>query len=223
MLQNFFRLCSSEGSWSWMHLVSFVASQGLKCKFTSEASQDHQLGAEDVMIRICNESNNQSLLPNCLLLDNCLMGNMLGSFQKETNIIQGAEVNSSKILIDQVIVNQIWRNRIQLYFLFWLQEKKQYIKGKNVQMGDISIIRYPNVMKCAWEFCWVVEVYPDEKETTKDVKITITPLDKLIKFRDDSNMIRMDADSSVIIGPRGWADLDMGHKYSMQLQSWIVI
>ena len=48
-----------------------------------------------------------------------------------------------------------------------------------------------------------MEVYPDEKETTKDVKITITPLDKLIKFRDDSNMIRMDADSSVIIGPRG--------------------
>ena len=80
----------------------------------------------------------------------------------------------------------------------------------------LGITRDPNVRNGTWKFSRVVEAYPDEMETTKDVRIVITPLDKLIEFGEggkDSNVIKMDASYSVIIGLEETTDnnSDRGH------------
>ena len=165
-----------------------------------------------------SQSDTQYLSPNCLLLGRCSDRINSGPFQDKTNFDHDPKTDRTRFLLVQKITDQFWKNWTDLYFPTLLRRQKWHHKERNMNIGDVCVMKDSNAMRGEWRLCRVVQVYPDKEGVVRNVKVIAAPpgkTDGSSKYNKDIAMVELKRHVSnfIVIHPQadGVNDDDTGH------------
>ena len=115
------------------------------------------------------------LSPNSLLLGRCSDRINSGPFQKKDIFLSSPDSDKTRFLLVQKITNQFWRVWTRVYFPTLLRRQKWHHKERNLQIGDVCVLKDPNALRGEWRLCKVKEVYPDKDNVVRNVTVTVPP------------------------------------------------
>ena len=134
---------------------------------------------------LCNERpiglkpNNQTdpafLSPNSLLLGRCADRVNSGPFQKKTDQVKDPNPDRTRYLLVQSITEQFWRVWTKVYFPTLLRRSKWHHEKRNLQVGDVCLLRDSNAVRGEWRLCRVNEVMPGNDGNVRNVKVMVPP------------------------------------------------
>ena len=131
------------------------------------------------------------LSPNDLLLGRASSRVPSGPFDENCN-------NKKRYLFVQSVATAFWRNWIRDYFPSLLVRQKWHSQKRNIQVGDIVLIKDLNVVRGEWRRGQVVKTYNDESK--KDIVRTVDIRYK-IPSRKEFNVIKRAIQSLIVLLP----------------------
>ena len=115
------------------------------------------------------------LSPNSLLLGRCSDRISSGPFQRKEIYLSSPKSDKTRFLLVQRIASQFWKVWTSTYFPTLLRRQKWHYKERNVQVGDICVLKDSNALRGEWRLCIVEEVYPDENKVVRNVAVKTPP------------------------------------------------
>ena len=62
---------------------------------------------------------------------------------------------------------------MKLYFPTLLIRQKWHTEKRNLMLGDICLLKDPNVFRAEWRLCEVVETFPDDSGQVRNVQVIL--------------------------------------------------
>ena len=118
-------------------------------------------------------SANDYLSPNSLLLGRSSDRVMSGPFEPNGIFTDNPENTGSRFLLVQAIITQFWKTWTKLYFPTLLLRSKWHTDRRNMEIGDICLLRDSNMVRGDWRLCEVVAVFPDVKKRVRNVEVVV--------------------------------------------------
>ena len=123
-----------------------------------------------------NESVDSAFLsPNSLLLGRNSDRICSGPFISPSENWDDPSSFRNRFLLVQAIVEQFWRNWIKLFFPSLVIRQRWHINKRNLEKGDICIIKDSNVLRGEWRMAVVTCTYPDRKNQVRNVELLVKP------------------------------------------------
>ena len=87
---------------------------------------------------------------------------------------------------------------------------------RNLKIGYVCVLKDPNAMRGEWRLCRVVDVFPDESNTVRNVEIIVAPPslhDATKPYKKGVSMIKLKrhVNNLVVIVPHEEDDVGAGH------------
>ena len=81
----------------------------------------------------------------------------------------------SRFLLVQAITNQFWKVWLKLYFPSLLVRQKWHTDKRNVEVGDVCLMKDSNVYRGEWRLCEVTKAMKDGSNKVRNVQIVVKP------------------------------------------------
>ena len=75
----------------------------------------------------------------------------------------------------QAITNQFWKVWMSVYFPTLLVRQKWHVDRRNVEVGDICLLKDSNAYRGEWRLCEVASVSPDDRGRVRNVRVMVKP------------------------------------------------
>ena len=156
------------------------------------------------------------LSPNSLLLGRCSDRINSGPFQSKKMFDDDPHSDKTRYLLVQKIVSQFWKVWMKTYFPTLIRRQKWHFTKRNLKIGDVCVLKDPNAMRGEWRLCRVVDVFPDESNTVRNVEIIVAPPslhDATKPYKKGVAMIKLKrhVNNLVVIVPHEEDDVGAGH------------
>ena len=147
------------------------------------------------------QTDQEYLSPNSLQLGRCSDRINSGPFIKKIHFEDSPRNDRTRFLLVQRITSQFWRNWVTQYFPTLLRRQKWHSLERNLSPGDVCVLKDANALRGEWKLCRVMEVFPDEYEVVRNVRVALPPsghdsspqyrtgLEKTIVDRHVSNLV----------------------------------
>ena len=122
-----------------------------------------------------NATDSEFLSPNSLLLGRCSDRISSGPFVSKDKVDDRPTTDKTRFILVQRITDQFWRNWTNLYFPTLLRRQKWHHLQRNLQIGDVCVVRDQNALRGEWRKAVVSDVFPDENNVVRNVEISVTP------------------------------------------------
>ena len=96
-----------------------------------------------------------------------------GPFQPDGICTDNPENTRSRFLLVQAIITQFWKTWVKLYFPTLLLRSKWHADRRNMEVGDVCLLRDSNLVRGEWRLCEVVSVFPDAKNSVRNVEVVV--------------------------------------------------
>ena len=113
--------------------------------FTVLAEVGNLINERPIGIKPNEKSSTDYLSPNSLLLGRCSSRISGGPFEPDQELTDDPERVKSRFLLVQAITNQFWKVWLKLYFPSLLLRQKWHVDRRNVEVGDICLLKDSNV------------------------------------------------------------------------------
>ena len=143
--------------------------------FTLLAEVGNLINERPIGIKPNEKSTTDYLSPNSLLLGRCSDRISSGPFEPDQVITDDPGNIKSRFLLVQAITNQFWKVWLKLYFPTLLLRQKWHTDRRNMEVGDICLLKDPNVFRGEWRLCEVIKAMTDEKGKVRNVQVVVKP------------------------------------------------
>ena len=143
--------------------------------FTLLAEVGNLINERPIGIKPNEKSNNDYLSPNSLLLGRCSSRISGGPFEADQVFTEDPEHVKSRFLLVQAITNQFWKVWLKLYFPSLLVRQKWHTDKRNVEVGDVCLMKDSNVYRGEWRLCEVTKAMKDGSNKVRNVQIVVKP------------------------------------------------
>ena len=122
-----------------------------------------------------NQTDCEYLSPNSLLLGRCSSRISAGPFQANKVFTDDPSAVKDRFLLVQAITAQFWNVWLRNYFPSLLIRQKWHSEKRNLKVGDVCILKDPNVFRSEWRLCRVSKVFPDSQGKVRNVEVNVKP------------------------------------------------
>ena len=143
--------------------------------FTLLAEVGNLINERPIGIKPNDKSATDYLSPNSLLLGRCSDRISGGPFEPNQVVISNPENIKSRFLLVQAITDQFWTVWLKLYFPSLLIMQKWHTAQRNMEVGDICLLKDSNVFRGEWRLCEVTKAMKDEKNKVRNVQVLVKP------------------------------------------------
>ena len=143
--------------------------------FTLLAEVGNLINERPIGIKPNEKSATDYLSPNSLLLGRCSDRINSGPFEPDQVITDDPGDIKSRFLLVQAITNQFWKVWLKLYFPSLLLRQKWHTDRRNMEVGDICLLKDSNVFRGEWRLCEVTKAMRDERDKVRNVQVTVKP------------------------------------------------
>ena len=143
--------------------------------FTLLAEVGNLINERPIGIKPNEKSATDYLSPNSLLLGRCSDRISGGPFEPDQVITDDPGNIKSRFLLVQAITNQFWKVWLKLYFPTLLLRQKWHTDRRNMEVGDICLLKDSNVFRGEWRLCEVTKAMKDERDKVRNVQVMVKP------------------------------------------------
>ena len=123
-----------------------------------------------------NEKVDSSFLsPNSLLLGRSSERICSGPFMSRSQFSTDSQSFTNRFLLVQAITDQFWRNWHKLYYPSLVIRQKWHVERRNLQVGDVCVVRDSNALRGEWRLAKVTCCYPDRLGRVRNVELLMKP------------------------------------------------
>ena len=123
-----------------------------------------------------NEHVDSSFLsPNSLLLGRNSDRICSGPFGLQGELWSDPASFKNRFLLVQAIVDQFWKTWQRLYFPSLVVRQKWHVDRRNLEPGDICVIRDSNALRGEWRLAEVTYCYKDRFNKVRNVELALKP------------------------------------------------
>ena len=115
------------------------------------------------------------LSPNSLYLGRCSDRISSGPFQCKSMYEESAKGFRNRFSLVQSITDQFWKMWQKLYFPSLIIQQKWHTEKRNLQIGDVCLLKDSNAVRGEWRICRVSSVFPDKHEVVRNVEVKVVP------------------------------------------------
>ena len=115
------------------------------------------------------------LCPNSLLLGRCSDRICSGPFEPNQVMTDCPKSARSRFHLVQAISSQFWQVWLKLYYPTLVVRQKWHSERRNLQVGDLCLLKDSNLYRGEWRLCEVAEVYPDRSKKVRNVGVRLKP------------------------------------------------
>ena len=113
--------------------------------------------------------------PNSLLLGKNADRICSGPFRPQHIDWGTPESQKNRFFLVQTITEQFWRNWTKLFFPSLVIRQKWHVEKRNLQIGDVCVMRDSNAIRGEWRLAKVVTCYPDTHGRVRNVELLVKP------------------------------------------------
>ena len=143
--------------------------------FTLLAEVGNLINERPIGIKPNDKFGTDYLSPNSLLLGKGSDRINSGPFEADKMFRDDPKAAKSRFLLVQAITNQFWKVWVKLYFPCLLVRQKWHVDKRNMMVGDVCLLKDPNVFRGEWRLCEVTEVFKDDKKKVRNVQVMVKP------------------------------------------------
>ena len=122
-----------------------------------------------------SQTDSEYLSPNSLLLGRCSARISSGPFQQDQVFTDDSRSIKDRFLLVQSITAQFWKIWMRDYFPSLLVRQKWHSARRNLEVGDVCILKDSNAFRGEWRICRVSDVFPDASGKVRNVAVIVKP------------------------------------------------
>ena len=143
------------------------------------------------------------LSPNSLYLGRCSDRINAGPFHPKEMFSEDPKLADTRFLLVQSITSQFWKVWHKLYFPTLLIRQKWHNEKRNLQVGDVCLLKDANAFRGEWRYAKVSATFPDRRGCVRNVEVIVVPAqDGSIKYKPvKPNHLKRHVSNLIVIVP----------------------
>ena len=150
--KNALRIAIGQQTLSWNEMATVFAE--IECLINSRP-----IGYSS------NDPNDlQPLTPNHFILGRASASVPQGPYEETKNL-------HKRFKFVQMLVKQFWKRFVHEYIPTLMRRSKWYLKGRQLQVGDVVLLTESNTSRGKWDLARITEVYPGHDGIVRNVQV----------------------------------------------------
>ena len=144
------------------------------------------------------------LSPNSLFLGRASDRIAAGPFQQEDMFDDDPKAAKTRFHLVQSITNQFWKIWTRIYFPSLLVRQKWHTERRNLQVGDVCVMKDANLLRGEWRLVLVTNTFPDQHGVVRNVEVRASSKqDGSLTYKPHAaNLLKRHVSNLVVIVPK---------------------
>ena len=124
-----------------------------------------------------------------------------GPFMPPEDWVADIKQLKSRFILVQTLTDNFWDVWTSIYFPSLLLRQKWHVQCRNLQVGDVCVLRDKNTLRGEWRLARVTDVYPDSKGLVRNVKVKVCNTDGKPNYASSPQYLRRHVSNLIVIVP----------------------
>ena len=142
---------------------------------TMMAEVSNLVNERPIGVKPNTKTDPEYLSPNSLFLGRCSDRISSGPFQSEEVFTDDPHKAQTRFLLVQAVTNQFWKIWLKLYFPTLLIRQKWHSEKRNMEVGDVCLLKDSDAFRAEWRLARVTATFPDRHGKVRNVEVKVVP------------------------------------------------